>query len=209
MKKVTLGISRHKINSDKSRGSLSAKTKQDQASPNPVIKVRLLDIDKIRPQKGGRKVDAETVAALMDSIGLVGLQHPISVFRLGGMVPGYRLVAGAHRLEACKKLGHRKILARVVSTADAQLVKPAENLHRADLRLLDKYDEILNYEEGRKHVKPKFGAQPHDLGLSRTARELRYDRRTIREARATRSAEVKLVSRRDPKSSEWVEWYPK
>jgi ParB-like chromosome segregation protein Spo0J len=198
MKKI-FGVSRRRSRSEKSEEGRPVKRAQDQArSKDPDINVSYVDIDKIKSPKGGRNIDAEIVAALTDSIGCIGLQHPISVTRRRGMVPRYKLVAGAHRLSACQKLGHRKILAHVMSTADARLYKPAENLQRSELKVLDKYGAILDYECARKRVTQNSGTQPHDLGLSGTARELKLNRRIIRQARAARAitepARLKLIS---------------
>jgi ParB-like chromosome segregation protein Spo0J len=162
------------------------------------LQILNVDIDRISLPFGGRKINDGTVAALVDSIGRIGLQHPISLIRLPGMVLKYELVAGAHRLSACRNLGHGQILAHVMSKADARIQRHAENLHRSDLVVLEKYDAIVGYERARKKAVLKWGAQPHDLGLSGTARELDLDRRIIRQARAaqaiTESARVKLVS---------------
>lgn len=82
-----------------------------------------------------RVISEDQVSALMDSIAEVGLLNPISVYarevvRRGIAVPGYGLVAGAHRLEACKRLGLVEIAAQVVDLPELkrQLAECDENL---------------------------------------------------------------------------------
>ena len=154
---------------------------------NSEFAVSYVKIDKIRLPKSGRDLDEAVVVALMDSIGCIGMQHPISVIRRRGMISRYRLVAGAHRLSACRRLGHSEILAHVISRKDARLYKPAENLQRSELKLLEKYTAIVEYERASKRIQPRSSVQPHDTGLSATARELKLNRRIIREARAAQA----------------------
>ena len=66
-----------------------------------------------------REVDPAQVKSLAESIKEVGLINPITVYpreiiRNGQHVEGYGLVAGAHRLEACKSLGWQEVPALVV-----------------------------------------------------------------------------------------------
>lgn len=78
-----------------------------------------VDINLIRSEDRIRSVDAARVEALSDSIAEVGLLNPITVYerdviRSGNSVPGYGLIAGAHRLEACRALGLAEIDVAVV-----------------------------------------------------------------------------------------------
>jgi ParB-like chromosome segregation protein Spo0J len=57
------------------------------------------------------QLNAETVAALADSILQEGLKVPINVRKDGAR---YVLVEGLHRLEACKALGEEEITAIIV-----------------------------------------------------------------------------------------------
>lgn len=66
-----------------------------------------------------RGLTESTVDALVDSIAEVGLLNPVTVYRKpitrsGLTVDGYGLVAGAHRLEACKRLGLAEIEVTIV-----------------------------------------------------------------------------------------------
>ena len=63
-------------------------------------------------------IDRAKVNALAESIKAEGLRDPITVYRReiirhGQPVEGYGLVAGAHRLEACKSLGWSEVPAVV------------------------------------------------------------------------------------------------
>ena len=82
-----------------------------------------------------REISEAQVVALMASIGDVGLLNPITVYprkviEAGISVDGYGVVAGAHRLEACKRLGHTEIAAQVVglSELERQIAECDENL---------------------------------------------------------------------------------
>ena len=66
-----------------------------------------------------RKADPKQVSALAESIKEVGLLNPISVVPAkvnfnGQQIDGYQLVAGLHRLEACKSLGWAELPATVL-----------------------------------------------------------------------------------------------
>lgn len=99
-----------------------------------------LPIDELRIGERLRKVDPGHVKALADSIAEIGLQTPISVYETvrfedGKSIPCFELVAGLHRLEACKSLGLAEIDVRVVSLdeIDRGLWECDENLARAEL----------------------------------------------------------------------------
>ena len=57
-----------------------------------------------------RQNDADKVRRLMISIAEIGLQEPIEVLEVAGQYYGF---SGCHRYEACRRLGHEMILARV------------------------------------------------------------------------------------------------
>lgn len=64
-----------------------------------------INISDIRVNDGRRKIDEENVMSLMNSIREVGLLNPITITQ------SHILIAGAHRLEACKRLGWRTLSA--------------------------------------------------------------------------------------------------
>ena len=82
-----------------------------------------------------RRFRPDVVDGLAKSIAARGLLHPITL-RKGASDGAYVLVAGRHRLEAVRKLGHQTVAAVILDGADsdrAQLVEIDENLVRADL----------------------------------------------------------------------------
>jgi ParB/RepB/Spo0J family partition protein len=101
-------------------------------------------LDDIVVADGRREVDPAVVKRLADSIENVGLRHPITVRRKGEQ---YLLVAGRHRMEACRKLGREHVLSTIVSmtNAEARMWEIAENLHRAELTKLERSSQISEW----------------------------------------------------------------
>jgi ParB-like chromosome segregation protein Spo0J len=101
-------------------------------------------IDDVVVGNGHREVNAASVKRLADSIDKIGLRHPITVRRRGDK---YLLVAGRHRLEACKRLGREHVPALIVSMTndEARLWEIAENLHRAELSKLERDEQIAEW----------------------------------------------------------------
>lgn len=99
--------------------------------------LRDLPTDAIARRADARAVNADTVAGLVDSIGAVGLINPIRVRAAGD---AFELIAGAHRLEACKALGLAEVTCDVVEASDlhAELAMIDENLCRAELSPADR-----------------------------------------------------------------------
>ena len=64
--------------------------------------------------------DAEKVRSLMRSIQSVGLQEPIDLLKVDGQYYGF---SGCHRYEACKRLGHATIKARIRNAPRSVLEK--------------------------------------------------------------------------------------
>lgn len=84
-----------------------------------------------------RKADPKQVAALAESIKEVGLLNPITVspeqvIFNGQKIDGYQLVAGLHRLEACKSLGWAEVPIAVVDLDEQRriIAECDENLMR-------------------------------------------------------------------------------
>ena len=104
-----------------------------------------LNIGDIVVAPNRRSVDDLKVRDLADSIREVGLLNPITVTKQN------RLIAGFHRLQACRLLGHREIECTLLSGDDLllQLAEIDENLIRAELdpisvgELAIKRDDIL------------------------------------------------------------------
>ena len=109
--------------------------------------------------KGCRELrDAEALAALAESIGEVGLLHPIMI------TPKRTLIAGRHRLEACKLLGWETIPAIVSDefTEDHKdqvtllwrLARIDENLVRFDLTALERAEVLAERKEIYEKLHP-------------------------------------------------------
>jgi len=131
-----------------------------------------------------RTINEEQVEAIMASIAEVGLLNPITVYEreileAGIAVPGYGVVAGGHRLEACRRLGLVDIPAHVVDLPDLrrQLAECDENLcgtklspaERAMFTRRRKDIYLALYPETRQHVaggKARQGAATDNLSVA-------------------------------------------
>lgn len=92
-----------------------------------------------------RKISEATVAGLTESIGDVGLLNPITVRPRKvivdyNTVDGYALVAGAHRLEAVRRLGLTEVAVQVlnISELEATIAECDENLRGTSLSASDR-----------------------------------------------------------------------
>lgn len=95
----------------------------------------MIPIDKIEVGTRLRDTSEAQVETLVASIAAVGLLNPITVYARqvidnGIMSDGYGIIAGAHRLEACKRLGLVEIEANVtdLSELERQIAECDENL---------------------------------------------------------------------------------
>ena len=109
-------------------------------------------LDHIREGVRLRPLDPNAVEQLQESIARSGLQTPLLVRpfaevdpedpdRWGPETPGhFVLIAGSHRLEACRRSGltHVAAFVRTPSPAEARLLEIDENFVRADLTPLDR-----------------------------------------------------------------------
>src|SRR6185437_1588229 len=115
----------------------------------------ILAIDLIQIGRRLRAPRPERVAELADSIAKLGLRTPISVASGssksagGGSDATFTLVAGLHRLEACKSLGLVEIEASIVQMDDDErlLWEIDENLCSADLTELERGEHLLKRKE--------------------------------------------------------------
>jgi len=158
------------------------------------------------PQHRLRRIRDDKVQALVESIQEIGLQSPISLRAVpcneGVPTPGcykghtYHLVAGEHRLQACKVLGWKEIPAFILEADDAicRLWEIDENLVRAELSELERAEHLRErkfwYEQ--LHQETKNGGNhgnQHTGGKKRqndtlsfcqdTAEKTGLDRRTV------------------------------
>src|SRR5215510_6728562 len=90
----------------------------------------------IRVGDRSRALCEDAVVSLAESIKTIGLQTPIFVqIDPVSRDERYLLVAGLHRLEACRRLGmaHIDALIMDLNQTERRLWEIAENLHRAEL----------------------------------------------------------------------------
>lgn len=114
-----------------------------------------------------RPVDELGVAAILSTVAEgQSITDPIDVRRVRkGKAVSYRLIDGAHRLEAMKRLGREVIPASVWegTTLDARLMEIERNLARAEMKPIDRAVFLLEYKEAyeEKHpeAKPAIGAE--------------------------------------------------
>lgn len=99
--------------------------------------IQQLPIDQIFRRSDVRPLDETVVAGLVESISSIGLINPIRVRVSGGR---WEVIAGSHRLAACKRLGLADIECIVVEDDDvlAELAMIDENLCRAELSPSDR-----------------------------------------------------------------------
>lgn len=125
-----------------------------------------------------RSLDQDQVARLAQSIKEVGLLNPITVYERqiifnGQPHAGYGLIAGAHRLEACKSLGWTEIPAAVVDLDEDEriIAECDENLCGTKLTASEQAMFTAKRKEAyeRKHQETTHGGdrksspQPEDL----------------------------------------------
>ena len=174
---------------------------------DPKLEELLVDMIEVGQRK--RAVHDDAVNRLAESIEKLGLRTPISVRYYEdrpdpeqGTDDTYVLLAGAHRLAAMKKLGRETIPCFVFydgDEADAEMWEIAENLHRADLTVLERDEQVARWLELSKlsQVATVSGGRGNEGGVRRAARELNVDKDDAHRAMkvASLSAEAKAVAR--------------
>ena len=154
------------------------------------IEIVNLDFIKIGPRH--RELREEQVSSLIQSIAKIGLKTPVTV-RQATPEDDMFLVAGAHRLEACKRLFMDEIEAFVIENddeEDARMWEIAENLHRAELTALERDEHVSEWirlaekkaEGVSSQVATKLSKRGRDgegraeSGVRAAARELNIDK---------------------------------
>lgn len=96
-----------------------------------------LPLDLIDIRDDARVINETTVSALADSIAEVGVINPIRIRKKGDR---WEVVAGAHRLSACKLIGLAEVTCLLVQDDDlhAELAMIDENLCRSELSPADR-----------------------------------------------------------------------
>lgn len=160
-----------------------------------------IPIDKIDVGQRLREASAEQVIALGNSIGDVGLLNPITVYPRrvlhGGIfVDGYGLIAGAHRLAACKNLGHTEIAAQIVELSDLerQIAECDENLFSTKLTKAERALFTKRRKEAYEALHPEtknaaFHGNQHKGGVRQLGEVHAADRFTADTAAKTGQSE--------------------
>jgi ParB family transcriptional regulator, chromosome partitioning protein len=130
-------------------------------------KVVALDIEKITIGANRRSLKHEKVAELIQSIKANGLLNPITVDQ------EFNLIAGLHRLTACKQLGSKEIACNIINCSDAdgaRLAEIDENFVRSELEPLERYELWLE----RDRILERMGlrAKPGDNQYTRSGGEM-------------------------------------
>lgn len=110
------------------------------------VYVKLID----RPTDVARlEIDPAEINELAKSISVQGVLQPIVINVVGGR---FEVVAGDRRLMAVKKLGHTKIIARVVEMGkkEVALARATENIQRKNLTPVE---QALQYQGLHKKLK--------------------------------------------------------
>lgn len=182
-------------------GSSKSRSKRVRSVHRKQVEIPVADIvlkDSRRP------LNINRLRSIQKSIEREGLRQAIQVYRLKGVHRGkYGLSAGRHRLAAVEQLGFEKIQANVLPRPDAKLWLSSENLHRANLRALDRSEDIVRYQAAHREIEnpdatSSGGNQPSDRGISKLSHLLAIDRKRVADAfRHDRmSAKVKRRLRR-------------
>ena len=106
--------------------------------------------DEVKVKSGRRSLNEEKVKSLAQSIEEIGLLNPITIDL------EYNLIAGAHRLEAVKRLGRDAIECNQVDLKglQAELAEIDENLVRHNLNHIDEADQLLRRKEIYEELHP-------------------------------------------------------
>ena len=103
-----------------------------------------VNIDNISIGRNRRSLKEQKVAELMESIKVNGLLNPITLDQK------LNLIAGLHRLTACKLLGLDKIECNIITCSDAEHARLAEideNLIRSELDALERNELWLERDQ--------------------------------------------------------------
>lgn len=158
------------------------------------MKIDKVFVDSVRVGERHRTLDRERVATLAESMKVLGLQQPISVW--ADDEDQVYLVAGLHRLEAARSLGWEDIDASIIDLSPIQreMWEISENLHRVGLTKDERDAHIRRYAElleqagnqVRQNVGPEIGYKkppPQIKGAAqKIAEETGLNVRTIQRA---------------------------
>jgi hypothetical protein len=149
----------------------------------------------------GRKLNEAVVADLMRSIARNGLLEPILVTPIGDSEK-VDLVAGRHRLEACKQLKHERINAvrlEGIEELRREEIEIAENLVRAELSPAERGLHLLRLKEiyETMHPETRKGAQGGGRGGKGTRRRTGSAKLSFSASIASKTGRSKRSTERD------------
>ena len=133
----------------------------------------------IEVPEGRRLIDEKAMPGLMGSIAQVGVRQPITL-TFNDDQTGYVLVVGAHRLEACTRLGMSRIRGVLQTTwtpDETRMWEITENLHRAELTALDRDEQIAEWaalverRKGGQVAHLSKGGRGNESGAALASRE--------------------------------------
>ena len=118
----------------------------------------MIKIDEIKVTNRKRQADSEKVKELSESIKTIGLLNPISVSK---DIDGFRLIAGLHRLTACKLLNWTEIQANIMELdiINSELAEIDENLIRCELHYIDRAEMLKRRQEIYEELYPEAKAE--------------------------------------------------
>lgn len=168
-------------------------------------------IDQVRVGLNRRPLKDQKVAELMESIKANGLLNPITLDQQ------LNLIAGLHRLTACKLLGLDQIECKIIKYADAEHARLAEideNLIRSELDPLERAEMWLERDQilDRLALRARPGDNQYSLKASEMispppkttfelAQEVGYTERTFQQGKQIAKSivpEVKAVIKNTP-----------
>ena len=153
-------------------------------------KTEFLNTEDIIVGARARSLNAAAVEPLAASLSKIGLRTPITV-RMADDA-GFSdpvLVTGLHRLQAAKLLGWQEIECFVVEHESEDLARMweiAENLHRAELTVLERDEQIAEWVRLSETVSAQLEPKPQggrpEGGTRAAARELGIEKEDARRA---------------------------
>ena len=130
------------------------------------VRVEQFDVSKIKQRFRLRSPKEERIKELANSIETLGLVNPITIDH-----ENY-LIAGFHRLHACKLLGYETVpvIRKDVSREFNELIEIDENLKRIELNYIEKAEHIVRREEllEKLGVRMKRGGNQYTSGMVTT-----------------------------------------
>jgi predicted transcriptional regulator len=166
-------------------GNLDA---QEHSASKAALQASHIDIANIYIGHRHRTVDLARVKDLAASISEIGLLNPVTVatriiYRDGREATVIALVAGLHRVKAYRALGLTSIPYHQIEAdeIEAEMAEIAENLHRAELTVLERDLQLTRYLDLAEEKKlaqgaPVYGGRGNTGGINQAARDLGIER---------------------------------